>query len=298
MQGFQALYRDVRHMSARAATDLADWLVHLEVEGKSDRTLYAYPRIIAPLLREFPDKRLEDFTHHDINLVLGRIPRQSRHINRSVYNRFFDWAYRIEERIDRNPVDKVPQIRPGRRRPKEIFSETEVAKLEALPMPDGQLMTLMLWAGLRRGECRLLRRRDIDLNRARLMVYHGKGDKDRVVGLPPAALMAVADLDLLAGLAPDHHLWYSVRGQGKYRTHRTPIADSTFDRWWHKQINAAEVRYLNPHQTRHTYAWILRHAGFDADERAFMMGHESSRTTEKYYDNITADDLAEKVAKL
>jgi hypothetical protein len=37
MQGFQALYRDVRHMSARAATDLADWLVHLEVEGKSDR---------------------------------------------------------------------------------------------------------------------------------------------------------------------------------------------------------------------------------------------------------------------
>jgi hypothetical protein len=46
------LIRDLRHMDARAASDLADWLVHLELEGKADRTLYGYTRARG----EFGDK--------------------------------------------------------------------------------------------------------------------------------------------------------------------------------------------------------------------------------------------------
>ena len=59
--GLRDLLRDVRHMSARAASDLAQWLVHLELEGKADRSIYQYHRTAAALLREYPDHELAAF---------------------------------------------------------------------------------------------------------------------------------------------------------------------------------------------------------------------------------------------
>lgn len=86
------LLRDLRHMGARAAGDLADWLVHLDLEGKSHRTLYEYSRKVAPLLRACPDKTLQEFTHTDINEALHRLPERSRYGCRSIYNSWFQWA--------------------------------------------------------------------------------------------------------------------------------------------------------------------------------------------------------------
>lgn len=299
MQGFGLIIRDLRHMSARAASDLADWLVHLELEGKADRTLYAYHRYLATLLREHPDLELREITHSHINDVLRQAPPRSRYIPRSVFAQFFAWAT-LEGRVDHNPMIRVPRMRQPRRRPTDIFSEAEQALLEALPTPDGELFAILFGTGLRRGEARRLRRDHIDLARARLVVYHGKGDKDRIVLMPPDVLAAVARLDLLEGLGPRDHLWYSLRG--KRRMRRDPIADTTFAgderRWYDRCIAAAGVRYLNPHQTRHTYGHRLRERGFDIEERQLLMGHESINTTQRYYGHLTIEDLTEKVARL
>lgn len=293
---FDAHLRDLRHMEARAASDLADWLVHLDLEGKSPRTLYEYTRKIAPLLRLYPEKELDEFTHTDINEALHRLPERSRYISRSIYNSFFSWAD-VDERLDRNPMGKVARMRQPKRRPKDIFSEGEIALLEALPSPDGQLFTLLFGTGLRRGEARNLRRDHIDLARARLIVYHGKGDKDRIIPIPGTVLSAVADLDLLERLERTDYLWYTLRGPHRWR--RDPMGDSTFDRWYRRALKDASLdRYLNPHQTRHTFGWRLRSQGFDLEERQLLMGHERSSTTEKYYGRLTIEDVAEKVALL
>jgi len=282
-------------MKARAAGDLADWLVHLELEGKADRTIYAYSRAVAPLLRANLDKALDEITHTDINDQLRLIPSRSRYINRSIYNRFFEWA-EFDERIDRNPMGRVPKMREGRRRPKDIFSDPEIALLEGLPSPDGELWTILFGTGLRRGEARHLQRGHINLKREQLTVYHGKGDKDRIVGLPLKVRIAIADLDLLERLDDADHLWYTKRG--RYRRRRDPIGDTTFERWYRNGIEAADVRYLNPHQTRHTYGHWLRDQGLDLEERQRSMGHESSSTTEKYYGRVTDLEVAQKVAAL
>lgn len=283
-------------MEARAASDLADWLVHLDLEGKAPRTLYEYTRKVAPLLRAYPDKGVDEFTHTDINETLRLLPERSRYISRSIYNSFFAWA-EIDERIGRNPMGKVARMRQPKRRPKDIFSESEIALLEGLPSPDGPLWTLLFGSGLRRGEARNLRRDHVDLHRARLIVYHGKGDKDRIVPLPGTVLAAVADLDLYERLERDDYLWYTLRGPHRWR--RTPMGDSTFDRWYRRGLQDAGLdRYLNPHQTRHTFGWRLRSLGFDLEERQLLMGHERSSTTEKYYGRLTIEDVAEKVAQL
>lgn len=295
VQMYEALLRDVRHLSARAASDLADWLAHLDLEGKADRTIYGYTRAVAPLLRAHPDKTIDEFTHVDVNHQLRLVPDRSRHISRSIYNRFFAWAEQ-DERIDRSPMNRVPQIRHPKRRPRDIFSEEEVALLESLPPPDGQLWALMFGTGIRRGEARRLQRQHIDLNRERLIVYQGKGGKDRIVPMSSSVLQAVADLDLLEQLGPHDHLWYTTRGRRRLR--RDAIGDTTFDRWYRRGIDAAAVRYLNPHQTRHTYGHRLRELGFDLEERQLLMGHEDVQTTQRYYGHLTIEDVARKVAAL
>jgi len=63
-------------------------------------------------------------------------------------------------------------------------------------------------------------------------------------------------------------------------------------------IEAAGVRYMNPHQTRHTYAWWIRQGGLDLEERQALLGHESPETTVRQYGRIEFEDLAAKMACL
>jgi integrase len=290
--------RDRRHEASAAYPEIEEWITFLDLEGKSARTLYAYERVTAPLLRSHPAKRLVEFTSADINDELRAIPPRSRHISRSIYNQLFEWAA-FDERLDRNPMAKVPKMREPRRRQSDLFTDGERAQLEGLPLPDGPLWTLLFSTGLRRGEARRLRRGNIDIERATLAVIGGKGDKDRLIAVPPIALAAVADLDLLERLQPADHLWYRARYQvGDHRRRNDPIGDTTFETWYRKGIQQAGVRYLNPHQTRHTYGWWLRDQGFDIEERQLLMGHESIATTQHYYGHLTVADLADKVAAL
>lgn len=284
------LLRDVRHMTARAAPDLADWLVTLELEGKASRTLYGYPREIALLLRTWPDLAFHEFRAEHINECLAMKPRQSRHQTRSIWNGWFAWG-KLDGRLDTNPMDRVPKVKQPPRRPKDIFSEAERAILERDP-----LWTILFGTGLRKAEARHLRREHIDLNRERLIVYQGKGGKDRIVPLFQSVQQAVAELDLADQLSPADHLWFTVRG--KRRLRRDPIGDTTFERWYRRSLDTAGVRYLNPHQTRHTFGHWLRELGFDIEERKEFMGHEDIRTTERYYGRVTIEDVAAKVREM
>lgn len=290
-----ALIRDLRHMAARAAPDLADWLVHLELEGKADRTLYEYVRKVAPLLRAFPEKATHEFTPDDVRLILTNTPKRSRAQVRSIINRFFVWA-ELYDRTPRSPMGKVAIIKHPERRTRDIFTVTDVALLEALPTPDGQLFAILFGSGIRKAEARKLARADIDLDRRRLIVRQGKGGKDRIVALTPSALQAVADLDLLEGLQRHDHLWYSHPGGGTLTSRRWPIGDTTYSRWYERQIANAGVTYLSPHTTRHTYHELMRRAGLTLEERQVLMGHASIRTTADIYGHLSIDDVADKLA--
>lgn len=293
-----AAMRDLRHTKARAYPEIEAWIDYLELIGKSARTQYAYERATAPLLRRHPEKTLAEFTAADVNGELRVIPERSRYISRSIYNQLFAWAI-WEDRIEKTPMGKVPKMTGGHRRKKDIFSPAEVGLLVALPPPDGPLFAILFGTGLRKAEARHLRRKHIDLNRGRLMVYSGKGDKDRPIPFTAEVAAAIADLDLLERLGPEDHLWYHRRyAVGDSRRRRDPMGDTTFSTWYANQLERAGVRYLNPHQTRHTYASWMRKAGLDLEERQALLGHESPETTVRQYGRIEFEDIAAKVALL
>lgn len=293
--------RDQRHEAAAAWPEVQEWLVDLELAPKSPRTLYAYERATAPLLRSHPGKTLAEFTTADLNAELRLIPERSRYISRSIYNQLFEWAV-FQERIEKSPMWKVQKMRAGHRRRKDIFAPDEILALAGLPVPDGPLFQILFGTGLRRAEARHLRRSDINLDRMRLTVC-GKGrngGKERLIPFNMEVATAVADLDLLERLEPTDYLWYLKRYPvGDRRRRRDPIGDTTWDTWYRDKIRQADVRMLNPHQTRHTYAWWLEDSDkIDLNERQALLGHSSPDTTVKYGGRGNFEKLAAKVAAL
>lgn len=290
---FRDLVRDLRHMQARAASDLEDWLVHLKVRRYRDRSIYGYHRCLARLLRQFPDKQFHEFTDSDIEAWLLESGERSAHIDKSIANRWFKWGV-LKRRITENPVDRIEPIRHPARRPKDIFTEGAVERLCDLPFPDGELFTVMFGTGARRGDCINLRTDAVNQQRSRLTFKHGKGDKDRIVPYELPVYAAVRSLLSRGDLLGDEYVWALTRSRSyqgrRWRIH--PVSDSHFSRWYEEALSKAGVPYLNPHQTRHTYNWLLRNRGVGLEERAFLMGHSDPATTTRDYGRMTADDVA------
>src|SRR5215213_7085764 len=70
-----------------------------------------------------------------------------------------------------------------------------------------------------------------------------------------------------------------------------PIGEGTFHRWWERCLDAAGVRYRNPHVTRHTFAtrWLRR--GGRLETLSMVMGHASIRTTFDLYGHLDTRDV-------
>jgi len=281
---------DRRHVTAAAYPDVERWIGYMEFVGRSERTIYDYERKVAPLLRAYPDVAFVDFTADHIQRTLGKIPARSRHISRSIYNSWFKWGTRYGDHPGPNPMDKVPELTPGERRPVTIFTEGEVALLESLPMPDGALWALMFSTLIRRADALKIQRKHIDLDRMRLVIFNGKGGKDAVIPFGPKLAAVIADLDLTVRLDPEDYLW----SRPKLNTsRRTPISRSQFDIWYRAGIEAAGVRYLRPHTTRHTGHWILKHVEeMDLEMRQLVLRHKSPETTVRQYPVTDVEDVA------
>jgi len=297
--------RDLRHEQTTAWPQLAEWRRFLEVdEGKAPKTIYAYTRVIAQLLRMYPDVPFDGFTAEHVREVLALTPSRSRHITRSILNRWFEWGMN-QDRLDNTPMRRVGRMKQPKRQPRDIYDEAEIAALEALPAPDGTLCRIMFTAGLRKAGCRNLRRRDIDTGRGRMIVTE-KGNKTRVIPIPDETVAAVLELDAFEQLRPDDYLWY-LRPGGRTVIDRTrPVSDTTFDRWWSGDpkrgrvgvCQLAGVRRLNVHQTRHTYADRLKRKGVSLEIRRVLLGHERIATTEDQYGRTDVEDAAAVIAEV
>lgn len=290
--GQEDVMRDVRHRKAAAWPDLSDYLDDLQFQGYADRTLNGYERSIALLLRTNLDTPFAEFDKPALMRAITCTPERSRYITRSIYQGWFDWGIR-EDRLDRNAMDKVPKLSAGQKRPSSIFSAAEVAILEARPLPNGALWSLLFHTGLRREDACKLKRGHIDLDRMRLMVYKGKGQrggKDAEIPFGDNLARVIADLDLFEALEADDHLWTREKHN---RTRKYPISRTTFARWYEAELADAGIDYRNPHQTRHTYHWVLKHVRkLDLEARQLLMRHASPVTTIRQYPVVDVEDVA------
>jgi integrase len=165
-------------------------------------------------------------------------------------------------------------------------------------------MQILFDAGPRKGDCRAFQLQHFrteptpDAPYGRLVFREGKGGKDRQVPATQAVAAKLNELAILEGLARTDFLWYGrpANAVGYRITRSGPIGEGTFDRWWRRCLDAAKVRYRNPHTTRHTFATrYLRGLGGKPgrlETLQLVLGHESIRTTDDLYGHLDMSDVA------
>lgn len=288
--------RDKRYREALLAEDVAAWLSWMDLGGARERTLDSYERDLARVCLMYPNLRLEEFTDAELLHVIRSWPAGSRRVRAAAVQSFFKWALRTR-RIDRNPCDLLPIFKRTPQKYLETFTDADVAAMGAIETRDAALLLLLVDAGLRKGEARMLRARRANLDTRRVVVLDGKGGRDRVIPMTNRLAVKLAELYLLDGVQRDDFLWYSRPGGGRIRRDH-PIGDTSFDRWYRQSLRAAGVVYQKPHACRHTFATSWRRRGLDLDEIQLLLGHASISTTSDLYVHTDVEDVAAHMAMI
>lgn len=204
----------------------------------------------------------------------------------------FDGRYRSvvtmpEYRLGMSPANK------GKSYPAEVLSEAEFDRLLGVISTRGlagrrnrAIIALMWGCGPRIAEVLALRPKDVDLPDGTVTVLHGKGDKRRVLGLPPgpAALLEVwiAERRQL-GVGPSRPLFCVI---SKGRIGRQLYASYVREAIHEYGIRAGIDKRCHPHGLRHSFAVRKARQGVPVPVIQKMLGHTSLATTERYISHL------------
>jgi site-specific recombinase XerD len=143
---------------------------------------------------------------------------------------------------------------------------------------DLALVGLMLLDGLRSCEVLALELQDVQLADGQMRV-HGKGNKKRVVPLPPEILEVLGHyLHLERPLINSPALFVSLKGRPRGQV-MTPAGLRSLFR--HHRV-LSQVRQANPHRCRHTFGSDMARAGMSLPALQQLMGHSNIHTTMLY----------------
>lgn len=276
--------------------------------GASANTLEAYGRDVEEFLTYCGGLALKEISRDDVGdfvQYLGREGRSPKTVARklSAVREFFKFLY-TEKDIKDNPAADV--LTPKQEKPLPKFlSEDEIKQLIAAAKecsgPKGRQMTAMLElmyaSGLRVSELVSLPENCINFDRRQVFV-RGKGSKERVVPVAPAAIQAVFDyLEQRDCFIREgrRSIWlFPSKSSRSGHISR----DTFFKRLKELAVKAGIYpSRVTPHVLRHSFATHLLNHNADLRSVQKMLGHESINTTE-IYTHILSDKLLETVQKL
>ena len=190
------------------------------------------------------------------------------------------YAYlKYDEKINvTNPVKAGNRLRTPKALPRFLREEDVATLFNAIKSKrDTAMFKLMLRCGLRVEEVASLTMGAIDLKRRRIVVYQGKGGKDRVVYMSNDARDAIA-----AYLKQRSH--YRTKGvflveKGTYKGQ--PISVRGIQKRMEYYARKAGLN-ISCHQLRHTMATQLLNADADLVTIQDLLGHSRIKTTQRY----------------
>jgi site-specific recombinase XerD len=150
---------------------------------------------------------------------------------------------------------------------------------------DLALVGLMLLDGLRSCEVLALELEDLELADGQMRV-HGKGNKKRVVPLPPDLLEVLGHyLRLERPLTNAPALFVCLKGHSRGRP-MTPAGLRSLFR--HHRVRS-RIPHANPHRVRHTFGADMVRAGMSLPALQKLMGHSQISTTMLYVELAPQD---------
>nr|WP_067286148.1 DUF3596 domain-containing protein [Marinobacterium profundum] len=266
---------------------LKQWIKKAEMRCQHSTIRDYNSAIYYHLIPAFGQITLEDFNVSyvydwldEINISNKRINNVLGPLRQALQDAFYDGI------IEQNPMDRFRYLSPETREP-QPFNQDEINRI--LNQLEGQCRNLIqfaFWSGLRTSELIALRWQDVDLPNNRVHIRTAivrKREKTtktvsglRTVELQPKAREAI-------------EAQATCNGQS-LRVFHDPSSDTPWagdhiirKRLWIPALNAADVTYRNPYQTRHTFASMLLSAGKNPLWVAQQMGHKDWGMIRKTY---------------
>jgi integrase len=192
-----------------------------------------------------------------------------------------------------------------------VATPAEAAELlEALPELERALWATAFYAGLRRGEMRGLRRRDVDLEAAVVSVERGWDEKEGPIA--PKSVAGTRRVFLLDALRPyleplvgrdgdPDDLLFGYGGDAPFDPRA--VARKGQRAWTAANKERAEAD-LAPlpaftfHEARHSFSTWLDHAGVSPDRADRYMGHSTSSTVPGRYRHLLPGQMAKDAEQL
>lgn len=204
------------------------------------------------------------------------------------------------------PRKGAPTPRRGSKRteskklPAELLTATEIRAMLAKTGRGrtgirNRAILFVLWrSGVRADELVALEPRDLDAKKGEVFIRHGKGDRQRRIGMAPDAFAAT-------------DAWLAVR-----REWGIPSSAPLFCTAQGRELNTSYLRRLLPrlgkragvakrvhaHGLRHVFAVTLKRKGVDMDKIRRQLGHTYLNTTQRYFARIDAGEVVKTVAEL
>lgn len=203
-----------------------------------------------------------------------------------------------EYRQGTEPPNKGKKYPPEPLTPEEIDRLIRACGRGPAGLRNAALIAVYARAGLRCAEALDLRPKDVDLDRGRVTVLHGKGNRRRVVSLEPGACAIVERWKKRRhqlGVGPGKPLFCVIS--------RPTLGERIGDAYVRdllKRLGAkAEIdKRVHPHGLRHSYASYLLDRGVSMRVIQRMLGHSSMATTERYCHDLNPAMMLEKVRTL
>ena len=277
---------------------IALYLLRCEAEGKSPQTVRAYSETLGRFGRTLAAQGPIAVSPEDVYAYLGAFQHLSldtRHRYFREVRCFFNWlvdaGYLAESPFKGLKNVRLPQ------RIVEPFSPADIERLlagcdgaSALGARDRAMVLSLLDTGLRCSELVQLSTDDLNLDTRRLLVRHGKGNKERVVPFADACRAALAwYLEIRGGEPGPLFLAASHLGVLKPAVALQPNGLKQMLRRLGRRAGVAKV---HAHRFRHTFAtWAIAHDARELDVQ-HLLGHSSPDMVRRYSSAYRSEQAA------
>jgi integrase len=198
--------------------------------------------------------------------ITGATVNRELAILKTAFNKGIEWAL-----VDSNPVKKIKFFSEKDRARTRYLTADEKPKLFAAISPELRCFVIIaLKTGMRLSEILGLKWLDIDSSANQILVRKSKSGKMRFIPLHPDVTEVLSSL-------PKHGQYVFCNAQGE-RYSRSCWIRTQFE----AAVEKAGIHDFHIHDLRHTFASELVMKGVDLKTVAELLGHCSTRMTERY----------------
>jgi integrase len=282
-----------------------EWLRYVEFDRKRrESTMRDYRKVVGnTLVPVFGELALRELTSEMIDAYRAHLVAEGRLSDRTI-NKYLLVVHAIFKRAQRhwgltvNPAAGIERQPIRRSTEFRVLSPEQVQALAraAADEQDAALYTTAAFAGLRLGELRALRWRDVDFDlrviHVRRAVAHREEDipksgRARAVPLTDQVARALDGLSRRDHFAGNDDLVFPSPA-GDY------LEDSALRRRYYKALGSAGIEHLRFHDLRHTFGTLAVQEFSLSDVKAYM-GHADIATTMIYVHHVPQHDAADRL---